>query len=146
MIAHANPADWEAGVAERLCSRLPALFPGVIQFAFSVIRLQSRLTLEMLDEIYEDKIAAGLQTNYYAQFDRRIGHYVETERAAAYALFAAILAERGAIGWPEAEGLCGAAGRALLDCLAEDGFITIRRKGGVRFASGLAERWYTGRD
>ncbi len=146
MIAHSNPEDWAAGVAERLCSRLPARFPGVIQFAFSVIRLMPRLTLQSLDEIYEDKIAAGLQTNYYNQFDKRIGHYDQTQRAAAYALFAAILSEGGAIPWAEAETLCGAAGRALLDGLGEDGFIRIRRKDGVRFASGLAERWYGGRD
>jgi hypothetical protein len=118
----------------------------VIQFAFSVIRLMPRLSLERLDEIYEDKIAAGLQTNYYNQFDKRIGHYDELQRDAAYALFAAILAQGGAIAWTEAESLCGAPGRVLLDGLAEDGFIRIRRKDGVRFASGLAERWYGGRD
>ena len=146
MIAFTAPPDWQEGVAERLCRLLPSLFPGVVQFAFSVIKLESRLTLEMLDEIYRDRIAEGLQSNYYSQFDKRIAHYSDAERAAAYAIFAAIYAAEGAIKWSTAEDLCGATGRVLLDRLAEDGFVRASRKAGVRFASGLALHWFKGRE
>lgn len=144
MIAHTRPRDWQEGVAERLCALLPSLYPGVVQFAFSVIRYTSPLTVKDLEDVYSDEICDGLQANYYSQFDKRIGHFTEPERAAAYKLFAAISAGEGAVSWQEAEACCGTAGRILLDRLAEDGFLRNSRKAGVRFASGLARNWHNG--
>jgi hypothetical protein len=146
MIAFADRPDWQDGMAERLCALLPSLFPGVVQFAFSVIRLEPCLTLHRLEEIYGGKIADGLQSNYYNQFDKRIGHYTAAERSAAYALFAAVLDADGVIPWHEAVGACGETGRVLLDRLMEDGFVRASRKAGVRFASGLALHWFRGRE
>lgn len=147
MIAHANPSEWADGTGERLCALLPSLFPGVVQFAFSIIRLEPSLTLDKMEEIYRDKVADGLQTNYYNQFDKRIGHYTAAERNVAYGVFAAILAvEDGIITWQNAEALCGPMGRVLLDRLVEDGFIRASRTVGIRFASGLALHWYKGRE
>lgn len=144
MIAHASPRDWQDGVAERLCERLPSLFTGVLQYAFSVIREAPGLTSGALENVYDDKIADGLQKNYYSQFDKRIGHFDADETRAAYALFAALAKQDAPLSWLEAETLCDAGGRLLLDRLVEDGFIRANRKTGVRFASGLARRWYAG--
>ena len=147
MIAHANPSEWADGTGERLCALLPSLFPGVVQFAFSIIRLEPSLTLDKMRRSPRDKVADGLQTNYYNQFDKRIGHYTAAERNVAYGVFAAILAvEDGIITWQNAEALCGPMGRVLLDRLVEDGFIRASRTVGIRFASGLALHWYKGRE
>ena len=91
MIADANPSEWADGTGDRLCALLPSLFPGVVQFAFSIIRLEQSLTIDKIEEIYRDKVADGLQTNYYNQFDKRIGHYTAAERNVEFGVFAAIL-------------------------------------------------------
>jgi hypothetical protein len=149
MIAHVAPAAWDADIAERLCALLPALYPGVLQYAFQQIRDLSALTAAELEDVYNRKIADGLEENYYRQFDRRFARYKDAERMAANKLFEAVLSATISL----TEALACLANvydawidRELLDRLVDDGFLQASRRGGVRFSSGLVRVWYSGSD
>lgn len=143
MIAYEKKAA-EPGFVAALLDRLPSLYPGVVQFAFSVMRLEPSYTLERLAHPFAHKIAEGLDKNYYAQFDKRFDRYTTDERRAAEALFRIVSAAAGAVGKSRAEEALGEGGRRLLDHLCDDGFLSASRQRGVRFASGLARHWFEG--
>jgi hypothetical protein len=144
MIAYEKKSA-ESGFAAALLDLLPSLYPGVVQFAFSVVREEKSYTLARLETVFADKIAEGLEKNYYSQFDKRFDRYTPAERRAAEALFKQITtAPEGFAAKSLAEETLGEGGRVLLDHLYDDGFLRASRQRGVRFASALARQWFEG--
>ncbi len=147
MIASVAPPQWAPDIAERLCDLVPAFYTGVLQYAFQQIRGLPALTTAELDALYPDRIADGLDENYYVQFNRRLARYAAAERRAANRLFEELLA--AALTMPAALAILAPADdawidRELLDRLADDGFVHATRHGGVRFSSGLVRVWFAG--
>ncbi len=135
----------DAGFVAALLDRLPSLYPGVVQFAFSVAREEPSYTLARLSHPLAEKIADGLDANYYSQFDKRLGRYTKDERRAAETLFRLVSTKiDDAVSKAQAEEALGEDGRLLLDQLCDDGFLSASRQRGVRFASGLAACWFNG--
>jgi hypothetical protein len=135
----------EPGFVAALLDQLPSLYPGVVQFAFSIVREEPFYGLERLAHPLADEIAEGLDKNYCSQFDKRFDRYTPKERRAADMLFRLVAdSDDGAVGKSKAEETLGGGGRLLLDHLSDDGFLNASRLRGVRFASGLARHWFEG--
>jgi hypothetical protein len=135
----------EPGFVAALLDLLPSFYPGVVQFAFSVVREEPLYGLKRLTFPLAAEIADGLNTNYYSQFDKRFDRYTSEERRLSEMLFRFVAdSDSGAVSKSQAEETLGEGGRLLLDHLCDDGFLIASRQRGVSFASGLARRWFVG--
>jgi hypothetical protein len=150
MIAYVKPERWSPDIAATLVQLLPALYPGVIQYAFSRIRDIPNLDSPRLGQIYVDDISSGLENDYYRQFDRRLQYHVPDERIVIGKMLDAIhAAPNETLPWDDALRVCTADGsswiaRELLTQLVDDCFIVAGREAGVRFSSGLVRVWHKG--